>query len=78
MARPAALAAGRTSNHSSSPSSCARSGNLRLLNRITTCVPQGPNLGGLFGRTSGTVASYAYSKANKEKASLANLACEFA
>ena len=29
---------------------------------------QGPNLGGLFGRTSGTQEGYAYSKANKEKA----------
>jgi len=29
---------------------------------------QGPNLGGLFGRTSGTIAGFAYSKANKEKA----------
>lgn len=29
---------------------------------------QGPNLGGLFGRTSGTAAGFAYSKANKEKA----------
>jgi cytochrome c2 len=32
-----------------------------------TCS-QGPNLGGLFGRTSGTQAGFAYSKANKEKA----------
>jgi hypothetical protein len=29
---------------------------------------QGPNLGGLFGRQSGTVESFSYSKANKEKA----------
>jgi hypothetical protein len=29
---------------------------------------QGPNLGGLFGRTSGTVANFAYSRANKDKA----------
>ncbi|WIA32371.1 hypothetical protein OEZ86_003203 [Tetradesmus obliquus] len=29
---------------------------------------QGPNLGGLFGRQSGTAAGFAYSKANKEKA----------
>jgi hypothetical protein len=29
---------------------------------------QGPNLGGLFGRTSGQAAGFAYSKANKEKA----------
>ena len=29
---------------------------------------QGPNLGGLFGRTSGTAAGYSYSSANKEKA----------
>ncbi|GAX80889.1 hypothetical protein CEUSTIGMA_g8324.t1 [Chlamydomonas eustigma] len=29
---------------------------------------QGPNLGGIFGRTSGTVAGFSYSKANKEMA----------
>jgi cytochrome c2 len=29
---------------------------------------KGPNLGGLFGRTSGTTAGFAFSKANKEKA----------
>eukprot|EP01025_Chloroclados_australasicus_P047794 TRINITY_DN5392_c0_g1_i1.p3 TRINITY_DN5392_c0_g1~~TRINITY_DN5392_c0_g1_i1.p3 ORF type:complete len:117 (-),score=8.43 TRINITY_DN5392_c0_g1_i1:288-638(-) len=29
---------------------------------------QGPNLGGLFGRQSGTIASFAYSRANKDKA----------
>eukprot|EP00199_Chlamydomonas_sp_CCMP681_P003764 CAMPEP_0119109566 /NCGR_PEP_ID=MMETSP1180-20130426/20582_1 /TAXON_ID=3052 ORGANISM="Chlamydomonas cf sp, Strain CCMP681" /NCGR_SAMPLE_ID=MMETSP1180 /ASSEMBLY_ACC=CAM_ASM_000741 /LENGTH=106 /DNA_ID=CAMNT_0007095397 /DNA_START=117 /DNA_END=437 /DNA_ORIENTATION=- len=29
---------------------------------------QGPNLGGLFGRTSGTTAGFAYSKPNKEAA----------
>lgn len=29
---------------------------------------QGPNLGGLFGRVSGTTEGFAYSKANKEKA----------
>eukprot|EP00243_Klebsormidium_subtile_P011521 TRINITY_DN6561_c0_g1_i1.p1 TRINITY_DN6561_c0_g1~~TRINITY_DN6561_c0_g1_i1.p1 ORF type:complete len:115 (-),score=15.55 TRINITY_DN6561_c0_g1_i1:365-709(-) len=29
---------------------------------------QGPNLGGLFGRTSGTAAGYSYSAANKSKA----------
>lgn len=29
---------------------------------------QGPNLGGLFGRTSGTASGFAYSKANKEMA----------
>uniref|UniRef100_A0A061RYV8 Cytochrome c n=1 Tax=Tetraselmis sp. GSL018 TaxID=582737 RepID=A0A061RYV8_9CHLO len=29
---------------------------------------QGPNLGGLFGRTSGTTEGFAYSKANKESA----------
>jgi cytochrome c len=28
---------------------------------------QGPNLGGLFGRTSGQAEGYSYSKANKEK-----------
>jgi cytochrome c len=32
------------------------------------CALQGPNLGGLFGRQSGTAAGFAYSKANKEKA----------
>jgi cytochrome c len=32
------------------------------------CLLQGPNLGGLFGRQSGTAAGFAYSKANKEKA----------
>ena len=31
-------------------------------------VAQGPNLGGLFGRVSGTTPGFAYSKANKEKA----------
>ena len=34
--------------------------------------PQGPNLGGLFGRTSGTADGYSYSKANKEKGVLWN------
>lgn len=29
---------------------------------------QGPNLGGLFGRQSGTIEGFSYSKANKEKA----------
>mmetsp|Transcript_24430 Transcript_24430/g.29618 ORF Transcript_24430/g.29618 Transcript_24430/m.29618 type:complete len:109 (+) Transcript_24430:96-422(+) len=29
---------------------------------------QGPNLSGLFGRTSGTTEGYAYSAANKSKA----------
>ncbi|KAK9827749.1 hypothetical protein WJX74_000137 [Apatococcus lobatus] len=29
---------------------------------------QGPNLGGLFGRQSGTAEGFSYSKANKEKA----------
>lgn len=29
---------------------------------------QGPNLGGLFGRTSGTASGFSYSKANKEMA----------
>ncbi|CAD7705299.1 unnamed protein product [Ostreobium quekettii] len=29
---------------------------------------QGPNLGGLLGRQSGTTAGFSYSKANKEKA----------
>ncbi len=29
---------------------------------------QGPNLGGIFGRQSGTTEGFSYSKANKEKA----------
>lgn len=29
---------------------------------------QGPSLGGLFGRVSGTTPGFAYSKANKEAA----------
>ena len=29
---------------------------------------QGPNLGGLFGRQSGPIEGFSYSKANKEKA----------
>eukprot|EP01023_Acetabularia_acetabulum_P058931 TRINITY_DN7030_c0_g1_i1.p4 TRINITY_DN7030_c0_g1~~TRINITY_DN7030_c0_g1_i1.p4 ORF type:complete len:117 (-),score=14.72 TRINITY_DN7030_c0_g1_i1:300-650(-) len=29
---------------------------------------QGPNLGGLFGRQSGTMPSFAYSRANRERA----------
>jgi cytochrome c2 len=31
-------------------------------------VLQGPNLGGLFGRTSGTTAGFSYSAANKDAA----------
>ena len=31
-------------------------------------IIQGPNLGGLFGRQSGTMEGFSYSKANKEKA----------
>ena len=31
-------------------------------------LAQGPNLGGLFGRQSGTMEGFSYSKANKEKA----------
>lgn len=34
---------------------------------ITRTRAQGPNLGGLFGRVSGTTAGFSYSKANKEK-----------
>ncbi len=34
---------------------------------MAPCV-QGPNLGGLFGRQSGTMEGFSYSKANKEKA----------
>lgn len=33
-----------------------------------TLHTQGPNLGGLFGRQSGTIDGFSYSKANKEKA----------
>lgn len=33
---------------------------------------QGPNLGGLFGRQSGTMPGFSYSKANKEKAVIWN------
>lgn len=42
----------------------------QILNSLTwlCCRVQGPNLGGLFGRTSGTTPGFAYSKANKEKA----------
>ena len=41
--------------------------------RTRTATPmrdavQGPNLGGLFGRQSGTMEGFSYSKANKEKA----------
>jgi hypothetical protein len=35
---------------------------------MPVCAPQGPNLGGIFGRQSGQAAGFAYSKANKEKA----------
>lgn len=40
---------------------------LALLHRSPN---QGPNLGGLFGRQSGTIEGFSYSKANKEKAVL--------
>jgi hypothetical protein len=33
-----------------------------------TSAPQGPCLGGIFGRTSGTVAGFSYSAANKDAA----------
>lgn len=39
-----------------------------VLLRLLAVVPQGPNLGGIFGRQSGQAAGFAYSKANKEKA----------
>lgn len=32
------------------------------------CTLQGPNLGGIFGRTSGTAAGFSYSAANKDAA----------
>lgn len=38
------------------------------LNMLTFRRVQGPNLGGLFGRQSGTMDGFSYSKANKEKA----------
>jgi len=34
----------------------------------SSACAQGPNLGGLFGRQSGTMEGFSYSKANKEKA----------
>ena len=42
------------------------------LHRLTASLPldpteQGPNLGGLFGRVSGTTEGFAYSAANKNK-----------
>lgn len=36
--------------------------------RLALFFVQGPNLGGLFGRQSGTMDGFSYSKANKEKA----------
>jgi hypothetical protein len=38
---------------------------LILADGVTVCVSQGPNLGGLFGRTAGTTEGFAYSAANK-------------
>ena len=40
----------------------------RLYQRRRCVAVQGPNLGGLFGRQSGTMDGFSYSKANKEKA----------
>lgn len=37
---------------------------------LAALLGQGPNLGGLFGRQSGTIEGFSYSKANKEKAVL--------
>jgi cytochrome c2 len=39
-----------------------------LISLSTARSAQGPNLGGLFGRTSGTTPGFAYSKSNKEAA----------
>lgn len=39
-----------------------------LMRGLTLLMLQGPNLGGLFGRQSGTMDGFSYSKANKEKA----------
>ena len=39
-----------------------------MLRTTTELLLQGPNLGGLFGRQSGTTEGFSYSKANKEKA----------
>ena len=40
----------------------------RMHRLIDMSLMQGPNLGGLFGRQSGTAEGFSYSKANKEKA----------
>ena len=42
--------------------------NLNMLSKFYVSAVQGPNLGGLFGRQSGTMEGFSYSKANKEKA----------
>ena len=42
--------------------------NASLMRGLTLLMLQGPNLGGLFGRQSGTMDGFSYSKANKEKA----------
>ena len=38
-----------------------------LTSRLALTQTQGPNLGGLFGRVSGTTEGFAYSAANKNK-----------
>ena len=45
--------------------SCAK---LEVHTDFRYVAAQGPNLGGLFGRQSGTMEGFSYSKANKEKA----------
>ena len=49
--------------------SCEKQSRHRLTAAFPTRdpTPQGPNLGGLFGRVSGTTEGFAYSAANKNK-----------
>lgn len=49
--------------------SCEKQSRRRLTAAFPTRdpTPQGPNLGGLFGRVSGTTEGFAYSAANKNK-----------
>ncbi|XP_073386213.1 cytochrome c isoform X3 [Physcomitrium patens] len=64
---------GRRSSRPNAPSATA-SPPLKATSKIKTFVfptptrQLGPNLQGLFGRTSGTAAGYSYSAANKTKA----------
>lgn len=49
------------------PTTCSASTS-HTLNETSPPQSQGPNLGGLFGRTSGTADGFAYSAANKNAA----------